>query len=177
MLSANVIIIPILQRQREKHQLTHLHKTYNSVIHPAGPLGLLPPLNSEALPRDYTSAQFPNPTAEQHDKREKKRRHETKEEEKSCLQQGLCTTFMNECMLTWDGHFQLRIREAKPSTMPATARTKNGLLKGKFLKFHTLELVGGRSHPRILMASQAHIFGFHQKVIIGRDVWLSRLSI
>lgn len=79
--------------------------------------------------------------------------------------------------LGWDGHFELHYQightpPSPPCRAPGATRTNNFPLRRGISEILTLGGVGGGggSPPSILIAGQAHIFHFHQKVIIRRDV-------
>lgn len=57
--------------------------------------------------------------------------------------------------------------------MPAATRTEHFPLRREISEIPLLGVVGT---PGILMASQAHIYGLHQKVIIRREVIRNAVS-
>lgn len=170
MLLANVIIMPILQREKARHQLI-LFKTCNSVTHPASHLGLLLPLNGEAPPTDDTSAQSSIPQQNNTTQERRKEGMRPRMRRNPVSSEASAQRSFISMDLSWDGHYELRIREAKPSTMPASARTN-------FRNFqNSITWRGGQGEPSQHPDGQPgpHL-QFHQKVIIRRDVIQNAVS-
>ena len=116
MLPANVIIMSISQREKERYQLIHLFKPCNFITHPASYLGLLLPLNGETPLTDDTSGQSSIP--QQNNTTKERRRHETKDEEKSSLQWNLCTMLINEHRLRLGWTFWAPLSDRPHTALP-----------------------------------------------------------